>query len=301
MDEKKIREKYQRNNPNDERGLNKGGIDNFINMLQAHENSSNISVRTIAKSFEAIETLSPNFIIFESEDDNKCFFMHQFKALSIGKDTNLMVSSHEFGHAILSMTTGLEVPEDFGQIIARAKAHALSPQNKDTFKAYVEFLCKYGKEVITEGEKGPVSDIISSIFQEPGLRIGSFENECWFPSSHPREYYRMKDSEEPNLKTIYDEDFANFYALKATNCKKEIETLKTLFGEEFVQVLENQLELSAGIMEKTVEQTRTKLTPTESIMPLVQGVRAQEIFEVAQEGKKMEYEQEVQNNDIVQE
>lgn len=300
MDEKRIREKYQRDDPEDQRGLNKGGMDNFINMLKVHEGSTDKNIRSIVQNFDAIETLAPNFTIFEARD-NKCGFMHQFKALLIGKETDILVSSHEFGHGILSMTTDVQVPENFCEILEGAKAHALSPNNKDTFKAYIEFLCKFGKDVITPGERGPVSDIISSVFQQIGFRINTPDNECYLPCYHKEEYYKTKDGKGPNLKAIYDEDFANFYALKATNCKKEIETLKTLFGEEFVQTLENQLELSAGIMEKTVEQTRPKLTPAESIMPVVQGVRAQEILEVAQEGKNMENEPEVQNNDIVQE
>lgn len=297
MNEKRIREKYQRDDPEDSRGLNKGGIDNFISMLKMHEESRDPSVRSIAQNFEAVESLAPNFTIFESEDNEKCFFMHQFKALQIGKNTDQLVSSHEFGHAILSVTTGVKVPEDYGEIIARAKEHALSPQNKETFKAYIEFLCKYGKEVTTKGEKGPVSDIISSIFQEQGLRIGSFENECWFPSSHPREYYTIKDTEEPNLKTIFDEDFANFYALKATNCKKEIETLKTLFGKEFVQVLENQLQLSANIMEKALGKEDKKLS-AEYIMPTIQGVKAQDIIKEAQNGKKLDEPEQLQDDNI---
>lgn len=298
MNEKRIREKYQRNDPEDARGLNKGGIDNFISMLNTHENCSEKTVQTIAKNFEAIESLSPNFTIFESSEDKKCFFMHQFKALQIGKNTDLLVASHEFGHAVLSMTSGVEVPENFGEILAGAKAHALSPENKETFKAYVEFLCKYGKEVTTEAEKGPVSDIISSIFQRQGLRIGSQDNICWFPASHTHEYYTKKDSDEPNLKTIYDEDFANFYALKATDSKKEIETLKTLFGEEFIKTLENQLQKSADIIEKTAEQNKSKLNPAKDIVPVIQEVKAQEILEVAQAGKKLEMEEQEKDSSI---
>lgn len=290
MDENKIRKLYQRNDPNDQRGLNEGGINNFIRMLKLHENSTDKNIRSIAENFEAVENLAPNFTIFESQKDNKCFFMHQFKALQIGKNTDPLVASHEFGHAVLSMTTDVKVPENYGEILSRAKKHALSPENKETFKAYIEFLCKYGKEVITESEKGPVSDIISSVFQEQALRIGTYENICWFPNSHTHDYYTEKETGEPNLKVIFDEDFANFYALKSTNSKKEIETLKTLFGTEFVETLENQLELSAEIFEKAVDKDVKKVNPSKDIMPALQGIKTQDVLDEAKDLKSLQEE-----------
>lgn len=294
MDENKIRKLYQRNDPNDKRGLNEGGINNFIRMLKLHENCRDKSVRSIAEKFDVVENIAPNFTIFESKDDNECFFMHQFKALQIGKNTDPLVASHEFGHAVLSMTTDVKVPENYGEIISRAKAHALSPENKETFKAYIEFLCKYGKEVITDAEKGPVSDIISSVFQEPGLRIGSYENTCIFPSSHSHEYYTEKETGTPNLKVIFDEDFANFYALKATNCKKEIETLKTLFGSEFVETLENQLEISAEVFEKEVDKDDKKVNPSD-IMPALQGIKTQDVLNEAKDLKSLQEEKKIED------
>lgn len=290
MDEKKIREQYQRNDPNDLRGLNEGGINNLIHMLALHNSSTDKSVRSIAENFEAIGSLAPNFTVFESSKDDECFYMHQFNALQIGKNTDLLVASHEFGHAVLNMTNGVKVPEDYGDVILRAKQHALNPDNKETFKAYIEFLCKYGKEVLTPGEKGPLSDIISSIFQEPGLRIGSYENTCIFPSSHSHEYYTKKDTGEPNLKAIFDEDFANFYALKATNSRKEIETLKMLFGNEFVEVLENQLEISAEVFERAVDKDVKKVNPSKDILPVLQGIKTQDVLNEAEDLKSLQEE-----------
>lgn len=258
MDEKKIRKIYQRDDPEDKRGLNKGAIDNMIKMLEVHENSTDFNVKKIAQNFEVFETLAPNFTIFESKDEKNCFLMPKFNALQIGKDSDTLISSHEFGHFILNSTTGVNPPENFGEIISKAKEHALDSKNKETFKAYIEFLCKYGKEEATAAEKGPVSDIISSIFQRQAFRIGTAENICVLPGSHKREYYTKDGTNNPNLKTIYDEDFANFYALKANNCKKEIGLLKSLFGEELIQTLENQLELSSGIIMQEVEKNKAK-------------------------------------------
>jgi len=186
MREEEIRKKYQRADDTDLRGTNIEAMDRFIEMLYLHEKSEDPRVKDIAENFEYIDKIAPNFVIFQGD---KCCFMHNFKAYQIAKDTDMLVASHEFGHAVLSMMNDTTVPENYGDIIQRAKQHALSSGNKEYFKEYVQYICGKTdkKEERTEAEKGPVSDIISSIFQFQALRIGSQDNVCIFPSSHPRD------------------------------------------------------------------------------------------------------------------
>lgn len=252
MREEKIRERYQREDENDLRGTNIGAMDRFIEMLMLHEESENLHIRSIAENFEYIHILAPNFVIFQAKD---CFFMHSFKAFQISEDTDMLVASHEFGHGVLSIMNDTVVPEGYGDIIARAKQYALSLKNKENFRDYIEYLSGKTdkKEDRTEAEKGPVSDIISSIFQLQGLRIKTPDNVCIFPSSHPREYYYDEEKEQPNLKNIFDEDFANYYALKVNNCTREIETIRSLFGDEFVDMLDAELEKASEKLAKARE------------------------------------------------
>lgn len=241
MTEEEIRKRYQREDESDSRGTNIEAMDRFIEMLKLHEKSEDSRIRSIAKDFDFFYKLAPNFVIFQSQE---CLFMPTFKAYQIAKDTNMLVATHEFGHAVLSIMNHTEIPENYGEIIKRAKEYALLPQNKENFKTYIEYLAGKTdqKDERTEGEKGPLSDIISSVFQLQGLRIGSYENVCWFPSSHSRDYYYDEAKELPKLKHIFDEDFANYYALKANNYTQEIETIRNLFGDELVQTLDEELQ-----------------------------------------------------------
>ncbi len=73
------------------------------------------------------------------------------------------------------------------------------------------------------------------------MQINTADNICVLPTYHEKEYYYDEKNKQPNLKNIFDEDFANYYALKVNNCQKEIETIRTLFGDEFTQVLDAEL------------------------------------------------------------
>lgn len=284
--EEKIREKYQREDENDLRGTNIEAMDRFIEMLMLHEKSEDLHIRNIVENFENIDILAPNFVIFQGND---CFFMHNFKAYQISKDTDMIVASHEFGHGVLSIMNDTVVPEDYGDIISRAKQYATSPENKENFKYYIQYLSGKTdkKDDRTEAEKGPVSDIISSIFQLQGLRIGTADNICIFPASHPREYYYDEEKEQPNLKNIFDEDFANYYALKVNNCTKEIETIRGLFGDEFVNVLDTELEkVSERLAIVKENETQESLSnPMEQIKSLVVFSRQGEIQDINTLGK----------------
>lgn len=269
MNDEEIRRKYQRDDKNDLRGTNVEAIDRFIDMLHLHERSEDPRISNIANNIEYIGELAPNFIIFEAKE---CFFMHNFKAYQISKDTDMLVASHEFGHAVLSIMNDTEVPEDYGDIIARAKQHALSPEIKEIFKDYVQYIAGKTdkKEERTEAERGPVSDIISSIFQVQALRIGTQDNICIFPSSHTREYYYDEENNQPNLRNIFDEDFANYYALKVNNCVQEIETIRCLFGDEFVQALDTELTKASERLALVKENTTQEVS--NNIMEQIKGI-----------------------------
>ncbi|MCI8384315.1 MAG: hypothetical protein HFJ33_05595 [Clostridia bacterium] len=292
MKEEEIRKRYQREDESDLRGTNVGAMDRFIAMLQLHEKSEDLYVRNMGENFEYIDQLSPNFVIFQGKE---CLFMHNFKAYQISENTDMLVATHEFGHAVLSIMNDTVVPEDYGKIIARAKQYAISPENKENFKDYIQYLSGKNdrKEDRTEAEKGPVSDIISSIFQLQGLRIGTADNICIFPSSHPREYYYDEEKGQPNLKNIFDEDFANYYALKVNNCTKELKAIRDLFGDEFVHVLDTELkrvsERLSMVKESEMQESLSK--PIEQIKSVVVFSRQGEIQEITPLGKMAEREE----------
>lgn len=280
MTEQEIRKKYQRNDETDLRGANVGAIDNFIGMLEIHKNSSDEYVRSIAEHFGEFDKLSPNFVIFESQDPNECFYMHNFAAFQIGKDTESLISSHEFGHAVIGVTSKTKVPDGYEGVIERAKSYALSPEHKEKFKEYITYLSQRNNQDRTDAEKGPVSDIISSIFQQPGFRIGSYENVCMLPSFHNRDYYYDEEKSTVKIDKVYDEDFANFYALKANNCEKELEVLRQLFGDELLQVLDSELLKSAVILERVAakENTENAISSTiDSIKSVITGTTQEDI------------------------
>ena len=168
MKEKEIREKYQREDENDSKGTNVGAMDRVIEMLYLHEKNEDPRIRGIAENFEYIDKLKPNFTIFQAKE---CFFMRNFKAYQISEDTNMLVATHEFGHGILAIMNDTVVPENYEGIIERAKKFATLPENKEYFKSYIQYLSGKTdkKDDRTEAEKGPVSDIISSIFQFQGF------------------------------------------------------------------------------------------------------------------------------------
>ena len=294
MKEVEIRKKYQRDDENDLRGTNVGAIDRFIEMLYLHEESKDTRIRNIANNIENIDKIAPNFVIFEAE---QCFFMPNFKAYQIAENTNMLVASHEFGHAVLSIMNNTIIPSDYEGIIERAKKHAISPENRENFKEYIKYISGKTdkKEERTEAEKGPVSDIISSIFQLQGLRIGTSDNICMFPSSHSREYYYDEEKKEPNVKNIFDEDFANYYTLKVNNCQQEIETIKSLFGDEFVQVLDTELTKVSERLSLVKENENQKdLDSKEQIKSVAVFTRQSELEELVekQEDKSMEEREE---------
>lgn len=286
MNEEEIRRKYQREDENDLRGTNVKAMDRFIEMLYLHEKSEDSRIRDIVKSFEHIDKLAPNFQVFQG---NGCFFMHNFKAYQIAEDTDMLSAVHEFGHAILSIMNDTVVPENYGDVIKRAKEHAISDERRKDFVKYIQYLSgkTEQKDDRTEAEKGPLSDIISSIFQFQALRVGSFDNICVLPSSHNRSYYYDEEKGVPNVKNIFDEDFANYYSLKVNNANKEIETIRFLFGDEFAQALDEQLEKvkDKSLTLRDDKHEEVAQDPIEQIKNVVVFTRQGELENISKEEK----------------
>lgn len=266
--EEEIRKAHQREGG--DLGENKIAIDRFIAMIHIHEKSEDPRIQAITNNIVNLKKDFPGFIIFQGE---RTFFMHQFKALQISTQEDGMVLSHEFGHGVHNMLNRTEVPEGFAEVVKRARAHAVDPENRENLVGFLEHLCGDSEER-TEAEKGPVSDIISSIFQYPSFNFVKINKAFILPSYHDRDYYFNEETEQMKEDKIYDEDFANFYALKAHNCGKELEELRMLFGDELLQILDEQLEKAASqvSLEKAKDQSAM-----EQIKASIIGVRQGEL------------------------
>lgn len=264
MNEDTIRKKFQREDKNDIRGKNIEAVNRFIEMLKKQENSTNINIRKIAENFENIDKIAPNFVIFQCPNGTKCNFMKSCNGYQIGTNTSSIVASHEFGHAVLEISGNNKVPNEFEGILERAKQHAKSPEIKEFFKEYIIKICDSNNPDVTEEEKGPVSDIISAVFQVQAFNINREGNTFFLPSSHKTNYYYDENNKDLNLYGIYDECFANFYALESENCIKEINALKNLFGVEFLSLFENALNLSTEKICKRIEDKDNQYINNES-------------------------------------
>lgn len=244
-----IRKRYERDGG--PMGANQEAITKFIQMIRAHEKSENSCVREIIAGLDNLQSIAPNFTIFQSPDKN--FFMHQFKALTISLTSSDLVMSHEFGHALLGMINGLQIPEKFEEVVERAYNHSKSTEIIPKLIEYIKRISNPDLPEVTEAEKGPVSDIISAIHLNCAFRI---KGEIYIlPSYHPRSYYQNEKTGERKIKQIFDECFANIYALMANNHHKELEDIKTLFGEEFFQVMNAELEKAAKTINRISEKT----------------------------------------------
>ena len=240
-----IKNKYERTDENDLRGTNHTAIEKFINLIHTHENCEVPEMKKIARNIQNLEDLVPNFTIFETE--GKSAYYIAFSAYSLGKDSDKLVDAHEFGHLVIHRINEFDFDEEkFSNIVKRSRANCISSENKKEFRQYIERLQDKDNKEITDAEKGPVSDILSSIFQYPSLSFknddGTISKKMVLPSFHRREYYF--DEEKGKMKTdkIFDEDFANYYSLVLNGCTKELEILRKFLGDEWMQVMEQELE-----------------------------------------------------------
>lgn len=283
--EKYIRERYQRDGG--PLGKNDEAIEKFVGMLQTHKESDSHTVQKIIDNIENIEIMAPNFTIFQSDRNG---FMHQFNALNIDTESNIdkeaekLVISHEFGHVLLGITSRnqnseekVQVPEGFEQIVKGARANCISPENKEIFRKFIEFISNSNETERTEAEKSLVSDIISSVFQYPALTFAKTEQTCVLPAYHNRDYWFDEENGKMKTNIIFDEQFANYYALVANNCDKELEKLETLLGEEWMKTMQEQLEKTEKIFEEPNRES--KLNVMDKIKDATLEVRESEVPE----------------------
>lgn len=245
-----IRKKYERTDENDIRGTNHGAIEKFISLMHLHENCKSPEIRSIVENIQNLESLAPNFIIFETEKDTN--YLIPFSAYSLGRDSTELVDGHEFGHLVIHKINDFDFnKEKFSDIVKRSKANCISEENKQEFRKYVEHL---QDKNITKAEEGPVSDILSSIFQYPSLFFknddGTLSEKMIFPSYHKREYYFDEEKGKMKIDKIFDEDFANYYTLVLNGCTNELEILRKFLGDEWMQAMEQELEKAGKIIQE---------------------------------------------------
>ena len=240
-----IKNKYERTNESDTRGTNHIAIGKFIDLIHLHENCENTNIRNIAKNIKNLEELVPNFTIFETKERSAYYIT--FAAYSLDHDSDKLVDAHEFGHLVIHGINKFELDEEkFSNIVKNARANCISSENKQDFRKYVERLQDRNNKDITDAEKGPVSDILSSVFQYPSLSFknedGTISEKMVFPSFHDREYYFDEEKGKMRTDRIFDEDFANYYSLVLNGCTKELGILRKFLGEEWMQSMEQELE-----------------------------------------------------------
>ena len=118
----------------------------------------------------------------------------------------------------------------------------------------MEYLTNGENEERTKAEKGPLADILSSIFQYPSLTFanpdGTKSRTMIFPSFHNREYYFDVNNGKMKIDKIFDEDFANYYALALNGCTRELGILRNFLGDEWIQTMENELDKASRIIQE---------------------------------------------------
>lgn len=272
MTEEEIRKIYERDGG--PLGANHNAINKFIDMLQKFQECYDSNVRSISDNIGKLKDIAPNFMIFET--DKSCDFLKRFNAMEISRDSSQIVMAHEFGHGILKMINQGKTPENFEKVIVRARANCISPENRDYFIKYLEHLCNKNNFDRTEAEKGPLSDILSSVFQTQSVTFKSNGKQYIFPSSHVRSYYFDEENGVRKIEQIFDEDFANYLALVSGNHRAELTVLRTLLGDEWIQTMQTELE-KAG---KNIEMGKEKDDQNQAIENIKQsiiGVREKKI------------------------
>lgn len=286
MDELKFRKKFERTENSKFLSENKNAISKVITTCKKMENSKDSSIRYMADNFSEIDVVYPYLKIF---NDKNSGFRLIFSSLEISDSADDLTIAHEIGHMIngikntqydeLTHSPKISVPEKFEEIVKKAKHNCLGEENKEEFKSYIQHLCK-DKE-ISDAEKGPLSDIMSAVFKTAGLRIGNKDNICMFPSHHSVFYDNNIDEQTRNEK-IYDEIYANMYALKANNCEKELGLLEKFLGEDFINFYDNEISNCIEVFkDKKIEKENQ--TKVESLGDEVRNILPQEMIKVQKE------------------
>lgn len=228
----------------------------FFEKLELDEITINFS-----KDFTKLLDYNENFKIFYGEKITG--YMPGFKALNISSKIDKYVLAHELGHTFLNLIDDTRMPEDFEQILTNAKKKALVSKdlniemnktkfNCARFRTILEYICEQNKSF--DGV-GPFSDTISSMWQTHGFPTIE-GGKLILPYCHTRDYYAdRKNNEMIDYKKVYDEQFANFFSLYLNGEKELLNTLRSLFGEEWYLLMENKLISLSNELNKVNEKS----------------------------------------------
>ena len=235
----------------DEKFENKADVDYLLLLINEGTKSEDLKVREIYQNIINIKKIEPRFQLFLSVKTGSSY-MHQFKALNINKNdlNNYLTVTHEYGHAMFDIVIKQEMPENYPKILENAKKSALNniDMNYDygtfsvrngKFRNLLEFICDKNNIDKLQG-LGPLSDIISAMWQATGFN-NSQGDPFFLPFSHTKNTY-VTDDNTIKYDKVFDEQFANFFALKSTNSVEALNVIKVLFGNEWYNAMEETIE-----------------------------------------------------------
>ncbi len=249
--------------PNSPLGNNEHSINHLWKVLNSLlENGNSITQNIIANFLEVKDTIQ----IFDSKSGSN--YLYFFKALEIDRNSGDTELIHELGHFYYNnLLNNDELLKIFPDINERAKTRCYQIKNANFTFDNIKFenakfsnlLEQMNKEIYRTKEKkeqiGPFSDILSAIclgvnrFATPDKRYFTL------PYSHSYEYYRKEDIVD--YARVFDEQFANFFALFVTNKTDLLETLRVLLGDEWYRIMQNTLlQIEAILIQKKEEKLK---------------------------------------------
>lgn len=233
-----------------EGGNNKDAVNMLTEMVKKGLQSSDENIRTIFSNTTGIKEKFEGFNIWIG-DSFKTGYLLKFGVINVqSKDINDYVTLlHEYGHAVFDIVLQGEYPEDFENIVNQAVNNAYSFKNQKIelgdlkledgkFLNVLEYMCDEKNKESTIG-MGPLSDIMSAMWQVNAFSKPNGE-QLVLPYSHSREAY-LKEDGGIDYKRVYDEQFANFFSLKANNCTEELNLLRNMFGEEWYNSMNEKI------------------------------------------------------------
>lgn len=235
---------------------NKSAVDVLFFLLNKGLESSDDKVKEIYKQIPKIKDIEPRFNVFLFPNHG---YQSNFKAFNISRSNPFDTASlaHEYGHAVFDIFLEKNVPDGYDIILENARFNALNSSNKEfnygelnvkngKFRDLLEYICNQQDSKKLNGIE-PLSDIISSMWQYPGFN-NSKGSPFILPYYHKRDYYLDKKG-SVNYKTVFDEQFANFFSLKSTNQVEALNVLRNLFGDEWFDLMENNIDQIYSLIE----------------------------------------------------
>lgn len=242
-----------------EGGNNKNAVDMLTRMVKKGLQSNDENVRAIFSNVISLKEKFEGFNIWIG-DSFKTGYLLKFGVINVqSKDINDYVTLlHEYGHAIFDIVLQGEMVEDFEDIVKQAVSNAYSFKNQKIelgdlklddgkFINVLEYMCDEKNKESTIG-MGPLSDIMSAMWQVNAFSKPNGE-QLTLPYSHSRDAYLDKEG-KIDYKRVYDEQFANFFSLKANNCTEELNLLKNMFGDVWYNSMNEKILESAQVLDQ---------------------------------------------------